>query len=119
MEGTRDLYFTHGNGSGCRSECKENEQESSGDHDRKYSTENLFSDVSRSDYYAEAIAWAKAQGIAAGYDDGSFGPADTITRAQMVSFMCRVADKFGKGVTADNVSKIKFKDVKRRCGWIR
>jgi hypothetical protein len=29
----------------------------------------------------------------------------------MVSFMCRAADKFGKGVTADNVSKIKFKDV--------
>lgn len=89
MEGTRDLYFTHGNGSGCRSECKENEQESSGDHDRKYSTENLFSDVSRSDYYAEAIAWAKAQGIAAGYDDGSFGTDDGCQRGQGVTMLYR------------------------------
>lgn len=58
MEGTRDLYFTHGNGSGCRS-----------------------------DYYAEAIAWAKAQGIAAGYDDGSFGPDDGCQRGQGVTML--------------------------------
>ncbi len=42
-----------------------------------------FPDVSVSHQYAGAIAWAVEQGIVSGYENGSFGPADTLTRAQV------------------------------------
>ena len=45
--------------------------------------------VSSSSPYYEAICWATEKGIVAGFDDGSFRPGDTCTRAQFVTFLWR------------------------------
>ena len=39
--------------------------------------------------YEDAIIWATEKGIAQGYGDGTFGPNDTCTRAQAVTFLYR------------------------------
>ncbi|MGM9608421.1 MAG: S-layer homology domain-containing protein [Oscillospiraceae bacterium] len=49
-----------------------------------------FTDVSASAYYASAVQWAVANGVTKGTGDGStFSPADTCTRAQIVTFLYR------------------------------
>lgn len=48
-----------------------------------------FTDVQKSDYFAPALGWAVSKGIASGFSDGTFRPANTCTRAQMVVFMER------------------------------
>ena len=53
-----------------------------------------FTDVSDSDWYAKAIDWASAQGIAAGYGE-EFGPNDPVTREQMVTMLQAYAEKMG------------------------
>ena len=42
-----------------------------------------FPDVKDSDWFSGAVAWAVEKGVASGYDDGRFGPNDTITREQL------------------------------------
>ena len=39
--------------------------------------------------YYEAILWATENGITTGYNDGTFRPDDTVTRAQFVTFLWR------------------------------
>ena len=39
-----------------------------------------FPDVAASAWYADAVNWAAAQGYVTGYDNGSFGPEDSLTR---------------------------------------
>ena len=54
--------------------------------------ENSFGDVSDTGScapYYKAILWANENGIALGYDDGSFKPHQTCTRAQIVTFIAR------------------------------
>lgn len=48
-----------------------------------------FADVAEGAYYADAVAWAAENGIAHGYDNGSFGPDDGCTRGQAVTFLWR------------------------------
>ena len=49
----------------------------------------VFADVAGGAYYADAVAWAAENGIAHGYDNGSFGPDDGCTRGQAVTFLWR------------------------------
>ncbi len=49
-----------------------------------------FSDVADSDYGAAHILCIKALGLSAGKGDGSYGPNDELTRAQMASFLVRL-----------------------------
>lgn len=48
-----------------------------------------FEDVAAGTYYAEAVAWAYANGIAGGVDATHFAPEQSCTRAQMVTFLHR------------------------------
>ena len=51
-----------------------------------------FRDVYESDYYAEAVAWAKENSVTSGTGDGTtFSPDATVTRAQAVTFLWRAA----------------------------
>lgn len=43
----------------------------------------VFQDVSENDWYAPYVLALSAQGAVSGYDSGSFGPADNITRQDM------------------------------------
>ncbi|MCF7846276.1 MAG: S-layer homology domain-containing protein [Candidatus Peribacteraceae bacterium] len=59
-------------------------------------TEKSFPDVSTSHPYAAAIAWAKDNGILNGYDDGTFGINDTLTRAQVAKIVVLLKAKLAE-----------------------
>ncbi len=50
-----------------------------------------FTDVYVSDYYADAVAWAKDREITGGTTPTTFSPSATVTRAQAVTFLWRAA----------------------------
>lgn len=50
-----------------------------------------FTDVASGAYYANAVAWANANGIVSGYDSGKFGPNDKVTREQLAAILYRYA----------------------------
>ena len=71
--------------------------------------ENKFKDVYKSQYYYNAVKWAAANGIVHGYDNGKFGPDNTITRQDVAVILRNYAQYKGKNtnVTTDLT---KFKD---------
>ena len=50
-----------------------------------------FNDVYESDYYADAVVWAKESGVTSGTSATTFSPSTTVTRAQAVTFLWRAA----------------------------
>lgn len=58
-----------------------------------------FSDVVADQYYADAVAWANANGIVEGYSNDIFGPDDPVTREQLATILYRYMQY--KGYTAD------------------
>lgn len=49
----------------------------------------IFTDVPANAYYADAVAWAVANGITTGTDENTFSPNAPCTRAQVVTFLWR------------------------------
>lgn len=49
-----------------------------------------FTDVPADAYYADAVKWATEQGITKGISSTLFGPDETCTRAQIVTFLYRL-----------------------------
>ena len=49
----------------------------------------IFNDVPATAYYADAVAWAVANGITTGTDENTFSPNAPCTRAQVVTFLWR------------------------------
>lgn len=62
-----------------------------------------FSDVSSGSYYADAVAWAKANGIVNGTSETTFSPNEPVTREQTAAILYRYAQYKGNDVekTAD------------------
>ena len=50
-----------------------------------------FSDVPADAYYADAVLWAAEEAITTGYGDATFRPERTVTRAEAVTFLWRMA----------------------------
>ena len=71
-----------------------------------------FDDVAPDAWYARAIAWAVAEGVADGYGGGLFGPNDAITREQLAAMLWRYA---GKPEAEDALSV--FTDGADTSGW--
>jgi len=57
-----------------------------------------FSDVKPDAYYYDAVQWAVQEGVASGTSESTFGPEQTCTRAQTISFLWRAE---GSPVPAD------------------
>ena len=75
-----------------------------------------FSDVPGDAYYADAVAWAEANGIVKGYSETEFGPDDNITREQIAAIMHRYAGF--KGVDGDTAGDLgAFSDADKISGW--
>lgn len=73
------------------------------------STVNNFKDVSSTGAcapYYTAILWAAEQGITTGYNDGTFKPHQTVSRAEFVTFLWRYYGKPAASTAANP-----FKDV--------
>lgn len=66
------------------------------------SGENIFSDVSESDWFYDFVVGAIKYGWISGYADGRFGPNDTITRAQVTTIVNRM---LGRSADEDYVER--------------
>lgn len=76
-----------------------------------------FADVDGSQYYAKAVAWAKAAGVVNGYGDGTFKPESPITReefAVMLSNYAKVTDNFE---AADGSALAELPDASSVSDW--
>ncbi len=51
-----------------------------------------FSDVKSNQYYAVAVAWAASNDVVKGYENGTFGANDSLTREQIAVILFRYAD---------------------------
>lgn len=58
-------------------------------HEPRTSTSQSFTDVTASDYFYDAVAWASEEEITTGTSDATFSPDDPCTRAQIVTFLYR------------------------------
>ena len=58
-----------------------------------------YPDVDQSAGYAETVRWATSEQLVSGYDNGSFGPEDPITREQLAVILYRWAQSRGQGFT--------------------
>lgn len=50
----------------------------------------IFTDVDKNTAHVEDIEWMKEQGIATGYDDGSYRPSKALTRGDCAAFLRRM-----------------------------
>ena len=58
-----------------------------------------FTDVSAGAWYADAVAWAAANGVVNGISDSSFAPETAITREQLATILYRYAQLKGYDVS--------------------
>lgn len=72
------------------------------DNEPSVNSETLFDDVASGNWYSDAVAWAAANGIVGGYGDGTFGPADSITREQIAVLLFNYAEYKGYDLTPAN-----------------
>lgn len=61
---------------------------------------NPFVDVPAGSYYYNAVMWAYSKGITGGVDTTHFGPNQTVTRAQTVTFLYRYAGEPAVGTNS-------------------
>ena len=55
----------------------------------KATDKTAFSDVPADSYFADAVAWAQANGVTTGTSETTFSPDNDCTRAQIVTFLYR------------------------------
>ena len=66
--------------------------------------DNVFPDVKKDDWFAASALWARATNNIYGYENGNFGPTDTLTREQLCTILWRYAettDGFDNSARAD------------------
>ena len=64
-----------------------------GVHDNAIAYKHSFNDVTSTDYFNSAVAWAETNGITTGTTKTTFAPNDTCTRGQIVTFLYRAFAK--------------------------
>ena len=67
-----------------------------------------YTDVAQDHPYAEAIRWATSEQLVSGYDNGAFGPEDTLSREQLVTILWRAQ---GSPMLMDYPGLSEFSDV--------
>ena len=79
-----------------------------------------FTDVSTSDYYYNALAWAQGRGLASGTGGGGFSPRDKITREQAFSLLYRYLPILGKTCPDGDLSVLdQFADRKNVADYAK
>ena len=77
-----------------------------------------FSDVAEGKWYSEAVRWAASEGITVGMSNGTFGLTDTCTRAQVVAFLYRYAQKAGMDVSVgEDTNILSYNDALTVQDW--
>ena len=73
-----------------------------------------FSDVTNTDWFYDELRLAMGAGYANGFEDGTFRPADTVTRAQAAAFIAKA-----KGLTQDTAQANGFTDSTAIAVWAK
>ncbi|MFE9275885.1 S-layer homology domain-containing protein [Paenibacillus glucanolyticus] len=74
-----------------------------------------FTDTAKIPSWAkDAVAQASEAGIISGYKDGSFGPHQGLSRAELVAMVVRAS-----GIGTDSATKLSFNDTKDIPAWAR
>ena len=78
-----------------------------------------FSDVDYSEYYGNAIEWARSTGVIKGYGDtNTFGPNDPVTREQLAVMLCNYAEKVaGVDIGSDGSKLATMPDADEVDDW--
>ena len=87
----------------------------------KTSAETRFTDVPADSFYSGYVAWAVEKGITNGLTENLFGPAESINRAQMVTFLYRYAVSEGMDVTVADPDALlaQFPDGETLPDWAK
>lgn len=80
---------------------------------------NTFTDVKGDMWYTEAILWANANGIVAGYNNGAYGVGDLITREQFATILYRYAQFKGYDTTKGGMAVREFSDYENISDYAR
>ena len=73
---------------------------------------SAFNDVAAGSWYADAVAWAAAQGVVNGISDTAFAPDTAITREQMAAILYRYAQLKGYDVSVgENTNILSYTDA--------
>jgi len=78
---------------------------------------NPFSDVPAGQWYTDAVIWAAASGIAVGYGDNRYGPADNITREQLATIFLNYYEYLGDGPEGAWMIRVEFEDLADISEW--
>ena len=75
-----------------------------------------FSDIRDDQWYAKAVAWASANDVVAGYEDGTFRPTRAVTREEFAQILYNYAKCKGYGLSA-SADLGKFPDSGQVSSW--
>ena len=76
-----------------------------------------FSDVDVDADYADAVAWAKAEGIVTGTSAATFDPESPVTREQLYVMAYRYAKAMGLSTAAEGTDISGYSDAKYVSSW--
>ena len=74
--------------------------------------ESRFRDVKQGLWYSIAITWASQAGVVNGYNNGNYGPDDSVTREQMCALIYNFMRWYNKKAPTETTSLKRFKDYK-------
>ncbi|MDY5414359.1 S-layer homology domain-containing protein [Anaerotignum sp.] len=80
---------------------------------------NTFTDVKGDMWYTDAILWANANGIVAGYDNGAYGVGDLITREQFAVMLYRYAQFKDYDTTQGGMAAREYSDYEAISDYAR
>lgn len=75
-----------------------------------------FSDIRDDQWYAKAVAWASANDVVAGYEDGTFRPTRAVTREEFAQILYNYAKFKGYDLSA-SADLGKFPDAGQVSSW--
>ena len=81
------------------------------------SSVNPFRDINSGAYYYQAVLWAVEQGITAGYEDGSFGVNQTITRQEMAVMASKFAAQYKDAAVSASANLAGYADAGELDSW--
>lgn len=77
-----------------------------------------FTDVPKTAYYADAVAWGESTGVVSGMGDGKYSPTRNITREQLATMLYRYAQYKGY-VTSQSGDITQYKDYGKVSNFSR
>ena len=81
------------------------------------SYESVFPDVAQNAWYMKSAIWAAKNGVITGYANGTFGPADNITREQICVILFRYASQVDNRDTSARADLSTYGDSMQVSSW--